>query len=193
MYRVCTFTTGQLIVDAQAQAYTCEHLLPHSIRFTRPTVRVWITVCRSTLSQHNRRKDGFHFNKRNCFSLELKAEIINAVYMKRKMKAQIYRDYKYNIKMFAWNTLYLLERQRSHETQSKGLWVQFILLTNTVVTSAIKIVISIQVSQPQCRMSAPLYDVSRCIHWHFDAGLFRHNVVLFDWLPSFNEVGSRLA
>ena len=123
--------------------------------------------------------------KRNCFSMELKAEIINAVDLKRKTKAQIYRDYKYNIKMFAWNTLYLLERQRSHETQSKGPWY-------TVVTSAIKIVISIQVSQPQCRMSAPLYDVSRCIHWHFDAGLFRHNVVLFDWLPKFNEVGSRL-
>ena len=191
MYRVCSFAAGQLIVDAQAQAYTCEHLLPHSVRFTRPTVRVWITVCRSTLSQHNRRKDSFHFNKRNCFSLELKAEIINAVDMKRKTKAQIYRDYKCNIKMFAWNTLYLLERQRSHETQSKGPWVQFILLTNTVVTSAIKIVISIQVSQPQFRMSAPLYDVSRCIHWHFDAGLFRHYVVLFDWLPSFNEVGSR--
>ena len=68
--------------------------------------------------------------KRNCFSLELKAEIINAVNMKRKTKAQIYRDYKYNIKLFAWNTLYLLERQRSHETQSKGPWVQFILLTN---------------------------------------------------------------
>ena len=153
--------------------------------FTRPTVRVWITVCRSTLSQHNRRKDGFHFNKRNCFSLELKAEILNAVDMERKTKAQIYRDYKYNIKMFAWNTLYLLERQRSHETQSKGHgWY-------TVVTSAIKIVISIQVSQPQCRMSAPLYDVSRCIHWHFDAGLFQHNVVLFDWLPvsTRSEVG----
>ena len=197
MYRVCSFAqfaAGQLIVDAQAQAYTCEHLdlLPHSVRFTRPTVRVWITVCRSTLLQHNRRKYSFHFNKRNCFSLELKAEIINAIDMKRKTKAQIYRDYKYNIKMFAWNTLYLLERQRSHETQSKGPWVQFILLTNTVVTSAIKLVISIQVSQPQCRMIAPLYDVSRCIHWHFDAGLFRHNVVLFDWLPSFNEVGSRL-
>ena len=143
MYRVCSFAAGQLIVDAQAQAYTCEHLLPHSVRFTRPTVRVWITVCRSTLSQHNRRKDGFHFNERNCFSLELillKAEIINAVDMKRKTKAQIYRSYKYNIKMFAWNTLYLLERQRSHETQSKGPWY-------TVVTSAIKIVISIQVSQ----------------------------------------------
>ena len=185
MYRVCSFAAGQLIVDAQAQAYTCEHLLPHSVRFTRPTVRVWITVCRSTLLQHNRKKDGFHFNKRNCFSLELKAEIINAVDIKRKTKAQIYRDYKFNIKMFAWNTLYLLERQRSHETQSKGPWY-------TVVTSAIKIVISIQVSQPQCRMSAPLYDVNRCIHWHFDADLFRHNVVLFDWLPSFNEVGSRL-
>ena len=187
MYRVCSFAAGQLIVDAQAQAYTCEHLLPHSVRFTRPTVRVWITVCRSTLSQHNRRKDGFHFNIRNCFSLELKAEIINAVDIKRKTKAQIYRDYKYNIKMFAWNTLYLLERQRSHGTQSKGPWY-------TAVTSAIKIVISIQVSQPQCRMtmSAPLYDVSRSIHWHFDAGLFRHNVVLFDWLPSFNEVGSML-
>ena len=48
------------------------------------------------------------------------AEIINAVDMKRKRKAQIYRDYKYNINIFAWNTLYLLERQRSHETQSKG-------------------------------------------------------------------------
>ena len=128
MYRVCSFAAGQLIVDAQAQAYTCEHLLPHSVRFTRPTVRVWITVCRSTSSQHNRRKDGFHFNKRNCFSLELKAEIINAVDMKRKTKAQIYRDYKCNIKMFAWNTLYLLERQRSHETQSKGPWVQFIFI-----------------------------------------------------------------
>ena len=187
MYRVCSFAAGQLIVDAQTQTYTCEHLLPHSVRFTRPTVRVRITVCRSTLSQHNRRKDGFHFNKRNCFSLALKAEIINAVDMKRKTKAQIYRVYKYNIKMFAWNTLYLLERQRSHETQSnsRGPWY-------TVVTSAIKIVISIQVSQPQCRMSAPLYDVCRCNHWHFDAGLFRHNVVLFDWLPSFNEVGSRL-
>ena len=184
MYRVCSFAAGQLIVDAQAKAYTCEHLLPRWVRFIRPTVRVWITVCRSTLSQHNRRKDDFHFNKRNCFSLELKAEIINAVDMKRKTKAQIYRDYKY-IKMFAWNTLYLLERQRSHETQSKGPWY-------TVVTSAIKIVISIQVSQPQCLMSAPLYDASRCIHWHFDAGLFRHNVVLFDRLPSFNEVGSRL-
>ena len=70
---------------------------------------------RSTLSQmfHNRRK-------RNCFSLELMAEIINAVDMKRKTKAQIYRDYKYNINMFAWNTLFLLERQRSHETQSKA-------------------------------------------------------------------------
>ena len=67
-----------------------------------------------------KKKDGFQFNKRNCFSLELKAEIINAVDLKRKTKAQIYRDYKYNIKMFAWNTLYLLERQRSHETQSKG-------------------------------------------------------------------------
>ena len=167
MYWVCSFAAGQLIVDAQAQAYTCEHLLPHSVRFTRPTVRVWITVCRSTLSQHNRRKGGFHFNKRNRFSLELMAEIINAVDMKRKTKTQIYRDYKCNIKMFAWNTksLYLLERQRSHETQSKGPWC-------TVVTSAIKIVISIQVSQPQCRMSAPLYDVSRCIYWHFDAGLF---------------------
>ena len=187
MYRRCSFAAGQLIVDAQAQAYTCEHLLPHSVCFTRPTVRVWITftVCRSTLSQHNRRKDGFHFKQRNCFSLELMAEIINAVDMKRKTKAQIYRDYKYNINIFAWNTLYLLERQRSHETQSKGPWY-------TVVISAIKIAISIQVSQPQCRMSAPLYDVSRCIHWHFDAGLFRHNVVLFDWLPSFNEVGSRL-
>ena len=193
MYRVCSFAAGQLIADAQAQAYTREHLLPHSVRFTRPTVRVWITVCRSTLSQHNRRKDGFHFNKRNCFSLELKAEIINAIDMKRKTKAQIYKDYKYNIKIFAWNTLYLLERQRSHETQSKGPWVQFILLTNTVVTSAIKIVISIQVSQPQCHMSAPLYDVSRCIHWHFDAGSPAFSdVVLFDWLPSFNEVGSRL-
>ena len=116
------------------------------------------------LLQHDRRKDIFHFNKRNCFSLELKAEIINAVDTKRKTKVQIYRDFKYNIKMFAWNTLYLLERQRSHETQSKGPWVQFILLTNTVVTSAIKIVISIQVSQPQCCMSAPLYNVSRCIH-----------------------------
>ena len=131
MYRVCSFAAGQLIIDAQAQAYTCEYLLPHSVRFIRPTVRVWITVCRSTLSQHNRRKDGFHFNKRNCFSLDLKAEIVNAVDMKRKTKAQIYRDYKYNIKMFAWNTLYLLERQRSHETQSKGPWY-------TVVTSAIK-------------------------------------------------------
>ena len=158
MYRVCSFAAGQLIVDAQAQAYTCEHLLLHSVPFTRPTVPVWITVCRSTLSQHNRRKDGFHFNKRNCFSLKLKAEIINAVDMKRKTKAQIHRDYKYNIKMFAWNTLYLLERQRSHETQFKGPWY-------TVVTSAIKIVISIQVNQPQCRMSAPLYDLSRCIHW----------------------------
>ena len=116
MYRGCSFAAGQLIVDAQAQAYTCEHLLPHSVCFTRPTVRVWITVCRSTLSQHNRRKDGFHFKKRNCFSLELMAEIINAVDMKRKRKAQIYRDYKYNINIFAWNTLYLLERQRSHET-----------------------------------------------------------------------------
>ena len=29
MYRVCSFAAGQLIVDAQAQAYTCEHLLPH--------------------------------------------------------------------------------------------------------------------------------------------------------------------
>ena len=182
MYR---FAAGQLIVDAQAQAYTCEHLLPHSVRFTRPTVRVWITVCRSTLSQHNQRKGGFHFNNRSCFSLELKAEIIIAGDMKRKTKAQIFRDYKYNIKMFAWYTLHLLERQRSHEKKSKGPW-------NTLVTSAIKIVISIQVSQPQCRMSAPLYDVSRCIHWHFDAVLFRHNVVLFDWLPSFNEVGSRL-
>ena len=132
MYRVCrsSFAAGQLIVDAQAQAYTCEHLIPHSVCFTRLTVRVWITVCRSTLSQHNRRKDGFHFNKRNCFSVELKTEIINSVDMKRKTKAQIYRDYKYNIKMFARNTLYLLERQRSHETQSKSPWVQFILLTN---------------------------------------------------------------
>ena len=154
-------------------------------RFVSPDQQCGYTVCRSTLSQHNRRKDGFHFNKRSCFSLELKAEIIIAVDMKRKTKAQIYRDYKYNIKMFAWNTLYLLERQRSHEKQSKGPWY-------TVVTSAIKIVTSIQVSQPQCRMSAPLYDVSRCIHWHFDAGLFRHNVVFFDWLPSFNEVRSRL-
>ena len=116
MYRACSFAAGQLIVDAQAQAYTCKHLLPHSVRFTRPTVWVWITVCRCTLSQHNRRKDGFHFNKRNCFSLELKAEIINAVDLKRKTKAQIYTDCKYNIKIFAWNTLYLLERQRSHET-----------------------------------------------------------------------------
>ena len=183
MYRGCSFAAGQLIVDVQAQAYTCEHLLPHSVRFTRSTVRVWITVCRSTLSQHNRRKDGFHFNNRNCFSLELMAKIINAVDMKRKTKAQIYRDY--NINMFAWNTLYLLERQRSHETQSKGPWY-------TVVTSAIKIVISIQVSQSQCRMSAPLYDISRCIHWQFNACLFQHNVVLFDWLPSFNKVGSML-
>ena len=164
MYRVWSFAAGQLIVDAQAQAHT---------------IHMRITVCRSTLSQHNRRKDGFHFNKGIASHWNLKAEIINAVDMKRKTKAQIYRDYKYTIKMFAWNTLYLLERQRSHETQFKGLWY-------TVVTSAIKIVISIQVSQPQCRMSAPLYDVSRCIHWHFDAGLFRHNVVPFDWLPSFN-------
>ena len=101
MYRVCSFAGGQLIVDAQAQAYTCEHLLPHSVRFTRPTVRVWITVCRSTLSQHNRRKDGFHFNKRNCFSLELKAEIINAVDIKRKTKAQIYRTSPYRT---SWKT-----------------------------------------------------------------------------------------
>ena len=85
--------------------------------------------------------------------------------MKRKTKAQIYRDYKYNIKMFAWNTLYILERQRSHETQSRGPWIEFILLTNTVVTSAIKIVISIQVSQPQCRMSTPLYDQG--CKWHY--------------------------
>ena len=42
-------------------------------------------------------------------------EIINAVDMKRKTKAQFYRDYKYNIKMFAWNALYPLERQRSHD------------------------------------------------------------------------------
>ena len=62
--------------------------------------------------------------------MELRAEIIKAVDMKRNTKGQIYRDYKYNIKMFAWNTLYLLERQRSHETQSKGPWVQFVLLTN---------------------------------------------------------------
>ena len=86
MYRACSFAAGQLIVDAQAQAYKCEHLLPHSVRFTRPTVRVWITVCRCTLSQHSRRKDGFHFNKRNCFSLELKAEIINAVIWKGRRK-----------------------------------------------------------------------------------------------------------
>ena len=116
MYQVCSFAAGQLIIDAQAQAYTCEHLLPHSVRFTRPTVRVWITVCRCTLSQHNRRRDGFDFNERNCFSLELQAEIINAVDMKRKTKAHIYRDYKYNIKMFAWNTLYLLERQKQWNT-----------------------------------------------------------------------------
>ena len=109
---------------------------------TRPTVRVWITVCRSTLSQHNRRKDGFHFNKRNCFSLELKAEIINAVDMKRKTKAQIYRDYKYNIKMFAWNILYLLEDKEAMKHNPKA--------QDTLVTSAIKIVISIEVSQPQC-------------------------------------------
>ena len=40
MYQVCSFAAGQLIVDVQAQAYTCEHLLPHSVCFTRPTVRV---------------------------------------------------------------------------------------------------------------------------------------------------------
>ena len=95
------------------------------IRFVSPD---WDKQCRYELqfvdlryyNQHNPRKDGFHFNKRNCFSRELKAEIIN---MKKKMKAQIYRDYKYNIKMFVWNTLYLLERQKSHETQSTGPWV----------------------------------------------------------------------
>ena len=48
------------------------------------------------------KKRWLHFNERNCFSLELKAEIINAVDMKRKTKVQIYRDYKYNIKMFVW-------------------------------------------------------------------------------------------
>ena len=90
------------------------------IRFVSPDQQCWYELQFVDLryyKQHNRRKDGFHFNKRNCFSLELEAEIIN---MKRKTKAQIYRDYKYNIKMFVWNTLYLLERQRSHETQSTG-------------------------------------------------------------------------
>ena len=56
MYRVCSFAAGQLIVDAQAQAYTGAHLLPHSVRFT--------TQCRYELQfvdlryykQHNRRK-----------------------------------------------------------------------------------------------------------------------------------------
>ena len=104
------------------------HLLSHSVHFARPTVPVRITVCRSTLSQYKRRKDGFHFKKRKCFSLELKAEIINTVDMKRKMKAQIYREH--NIKIFVWNSLYLLERQRSHRIQPKGPWVAFILLTN---------------------------------------------------------------
>ena len=50
--------------------------------------------------------------------------------MKRKTKAQFYRDYKYNIKIFAWNALYPLERQRSHETQSTGPRVQLTLLAN---------------------------------------------------------------
>ena len=83
--------------------------------------------------------------------------------MKRKKKAQIYRDYKYNIKMFAWNILYLLENKEAMKHNPKA--------HDTLVTSAIKIVISIEVSQPQCRMCAPLYDVSRCIHqgckWHY--------------------------
>ena len=48
------------------------------------------------------------------------AEIINAVDMKRKTKAQIYRNYKYNINMFAWNTLYLLERQKAMKHNPKA-------------------------------------------------------------------------
>ena len=135
MFRVYSFETGQLIVDAQAQTYTCAHLLPHLVRFSSPDQK-----CRYQLDlqfvdlryfkQHNRRKDGLYFNKTNCFSMELEAEIINTVDMKRKTKAQTYRDYKCNIKMFVWNTLYLLEGQRSHQTQSIDPWVQVILLTN---------------------------------------------------------------
>ena len=48
------------------------------------------------------------------------AEIINAVDMKKKTKAQIYRNYKYNINMFAWNTLYLLERQKAMKHNPKA-------------------------------------------------------------------------
>ena len=46
MYRVCrsSFAAGQLIIDAQAQAYTCEHLLPLSVCFTRPTVQQFVDV-----------------------------------------------------------------------------------------------------------------------------------------------------
>ena len=38
--------------------------------------------------------------------------------MKMKTKAQIYRDYKYNIKMFAWNTLYKDKEAMKHNPKA---------------------------------------------------------------------------
>ena len=115
---MCRFIAGQLV-----EAYTRAPPLPNSVRFTKPTVPVWFTVCRSTLIQATQPRKGFHSNKRKCFSQELKAEIINQVDMKRKTKAQICRDSK-----ILPGLLYTFLKDRSHQTQSKDPWVPFTLL-----------------------------------------------------------------
>ena len=78
------------------------------------------------LCYYKRRKDGLHSNNRKCFSLELKAEIINEVDMKRKTKVQICRDYKISSETLYYTFL----KDKEAIKQSEGSWVPFILLTN---------------------------------------------------------------
>ena len=117
-YRVCSFAAGQLIVDAQAQAHTHAHIYSH-IQLVSPDQQCWYKLQFVDLRYYNTTEEKMASIsiKGNAFPLNLKAEIINAVDMQRKTKAQIYRDY--NIKIFIWNASYLLERQRC-QTQSRG-------------------------------------------------------------------------
>ena len=92
MYRVCSFAAGQLIVDAQAQAYTSS--IYSRIQFVSPDQQCTYEFVDLRYRNTTEEKMASISIKTNCFSLELKAEIINAVDMKRKTKAQIYRDYK---------------------------------------------------------------------------------------------------
>ena len=64
-------------------------------------------------------------NKKKCFSLELKADIINEVDLKRKTKAQICKDYN-----ILCGTLYTFLKDKEAIKAIQGPSVPFILLTD---------------------------------------------------------------